>query len=625
MNARQRIDCGGYEYAGAVPAGKRVKITLSLDRAAGVVSAAIRFARDKESFRTIPMKWSDLDRETEFWTLELTPLAEGLYFYDFELTVGISPGADGSAPEMTRVYLGGARDPEAGGKCQLTAYRLPSPGANKLAGKMIYHIFVDRFFRSGRESVRPGATLDPDWDNGVPQYAKQRGGAVANDVFFGGDLWGIAEKLDYISSLGADYIFLSPIFEAASNHKYDTGNYLAVDPSFGGDESLRHLSREAARRGVGLILDGVFAHSGDDSVYFNKYGRYPGIGAYQSQDSPYYSWYDFSRFPNDYACWWGIPILPKIKSAELSYRRFVCEKVIPKWSAFGAANWRLDVPDELSDEFLDDFRRALDLNSPEGFIIGEVWEDASNKTAYGKRRRYLSSGQLDSVMNYPFRDAVISYLLHGDASFFRRTVEGILWNYPPHAANSQMNFLGTHDTPRIMTVLGGAREDAPNKVLAAERLSPDDRRRALRLTETAFMLIGILPGALSVFYGDEVGMEGHGDPFCRRPFPWGRENARLLGAIRRLGEIRRTHRVFADGDLAIVSIDENFALIERRTRGECVLCAVNRTNEAHTLLASETGTELFSGAVGRKTTVAPLGAAYVAYDRALGADELKWE
>ena len=607
--AVQTVLCGGKRTNGTVPADGAVTLLLSVERRAAVTRGAVRFWRDGGEARLIPLVWRSLDGARETWSAALGALEAGLYFYAFELSVGNSHTA----------LLGGGRELSAGGCCQLTAYPAPRPSASVLAGKMIYHIFVDRFRRSGRCALREGARFNPDWDHGEPSFAPEKGGALDNDDFFGGDLWGVAEKLDYISSLGADYIYLSPVFTAASNHKYDVGDYLSVDPSFGGDEALSFLAAEARKRGIGLILDGVFDHTGDDSSYFNKYGHYPEKGAYQTISSPYYKWYGFRRHPDDYASWWNISILPKRNTAEPSFRRFICEKVIPKWSAFGVSIWRLDVADELSDEFLDDFHRALSALDERSAVIGEVWDDASDKCAYGKRRRYFTSGQLDSVMNYPLRDAVIGYVLRGDAAMFCRTLEGILWRYPPHVVHSLMNFLGTHDTPRIMTVLGGSLpESAPNAALAADRLAPDARLRAIRLTSLAFMLIAALPGALSIYYGDEAGMEGHGDPFCRRPFPWGGEDNSLLALIRRLGEIRRAHRAFADGDIAILSIDEKRALILRRAVGDTVLCAVNRSGSPCRLRAAFEMRDLFSGATEREFTVPAESAAY--YSLPAGAD-----
>ena len=601
IRASQRIFTDGKPKNGTVPAGRAVTLNVEVSRSLGVSRGFVRFRRDGEKERRVPLVWSGAERDRETWSASLAPLAAGLYFYDFELSRGASP----------TVVLGGERELSPGGECQLTAYPKVAPSASVLAGKTICHIFVDRFRRSGKCAVRDGARFNPDWTHGEPSFAREKGGALQNDDFFGGDLWGVAEKLDHISSLGADYIYLSPVFTARSNHKYDVGDYLSVDPAFGGDGALAHLASEAKKLGIALILDGVFDHTGDDSAYFNKYGSYPTVGAYESPLSPYFKWYDFRRYPDDYASWWNVPTLPKINTAEPSFRRFICKEVLPKWSALGIAGWRLDVADELSDGFLDDLRAALTSLDPKAFLIGEVWDDASNKIAYSRRRRYFTSGQLDSVMNYPLRDAVISYVLHGDAVHLRRTVEGVLWRYPPQVTGSLMNFLGTHDTARILTVLGGGLpESAPNAALAADRLSPEARVRGLRLTALAFMLIAIFPGALSIYYGDEAGLEGHGDPFCRRPYPWGGEDSSLLSLVRRLGKLRHAHRAFTDGELSILSLTEDAALIARRSPGDSILCAVDRSPSPRRLTSTKPLCDLFTGGRSRSFTVPAESAAY---------------
>lgn len=596
----QTLSVGGRKIRGALPAGSELSLSLTLERSLALRRASLRFRRDGEAARSIPLVWERLECGRETWSATLPALPAGLYFYDFELVFA----------DDKRIF-GGERQLCENGVCQLLVYCPSGESGQKLCGKMIYHIFVDRFYRSGRSEVRPGARFNPDWRGGEVDFAERRGGFVKNNDFFGGDLWGICEKLDYISSLGTDYIYLSPVFDSVSNHKYDTGDYLRVDEYFGGNEALSTLAAEAKKRGMGIILDGVFNHTGDDSVYFNKYGHYSSLGAYQSKESPYYSWYDFRRFPDEYSCWWNIPILPRVNSENEEYRRFVCGQLLEKWTSFGIDGWRLDVPDELSDTFLDDFRNSLKSLAPEAFVIGEVWEDASNKISYGERRRYLSSAQLDSVMNYPFRDAVIAYLMHGDAELFRRTVEGIIWRYPPHVTLSLMNFLGTHDTPRILTVLGGGMEGQSNAAMSKDRLSADGRERALRLTATAFKLLSVLPGALSVYYGDEAGMEGHSDPFCRRPFPWGNEDRALLSTVRHLGQIRRTHRAFCDGELSFISIDSESALISRKAESDYVLCAVNRSDDCRLIRTRRVMTDLFTGENGREFTVMPQGATYL--------------
>jgi len=469
------------------------------------------------------------------------------------------------------------------GERQLLVYDAAYCAPAAFGNGILYHVFVDRFAGTGAalRNCKKNALIDRDWENGIPQYGEYPGAEVANNVFFGGDLYGVAEKLEYIASLGTGTIYLSPVFEAASNHKYDTGDYLSVDPMFGGDEALAYLCREAKKWGIRVILDGVFNHTGSDSIYFNKEGNYPGIGAYQSEKSPYAGWYRFKAFPDTYECWWGVKILPRVFSEDASYQEFIYGQVIPKWMQAGVYGWRLDVADELSVDFLEGLRQAVREQNPDAAIIGEVWEDASDKVSYGERRQYLLGRQLDGVMNYPLREAVIRYILHGDAEALRKGTEYLYRRYPKWASDNQMNFLGTHDTIRILTALGGEAEgEHTNAELAKLHMSPAERRKAVARLKTAYALIAAMPGVPCVFYGDEAGMEGYRDPFCRRPFPWHAVEKDLLAYYRVIGNIRRTEPVLKTGVLRILQADDNAVLFARTPwNGEPhqILVIVNRS------------------------------------------------
>jgi glycosidase len=540
---------------------------------------------------------------------------EGLFYYHY--AVRLKNG--------DTLILGGERPTELGlledfvGERQLLLTR---PGFRTSAGFRegpVYHIFVDRFRRSGRSPVKEGAVLDPDWDGGIPQYGPYPGAEVSNNVFFGGDLWGVAEKLPYIRSLGVKTIYLSPVFDAYSNHKYDTGDYMKVDVMFGGDEALAHLCREAEKAGIGVILDGVFNHTGADSLYFNRYGRYPTVGAYQSKKSPWSGWYSFSEFPDKYECWWGVKSLPRVNSAEESYRRFICGEVIKKWTETGVAGWRLDVADELSDVFLDEFREAAKTFFPDSVVIGEVWEDASDKISYGKRRRYLSGGQLDSVMNYPLRNGLIEYVLYGNAEALRRVTEGIYRRYPKEVSDNLLNLLGTHDTERILTVLGG--EPCRNKTnaeLSTLCMSARERKTGIGRLRLAYGILCGLPGVPCIFYGDEAGMEGYRDPFCRRPFPWNKKKTRadegLTEFYRTVGQIRREEPVFRDGRFRILSLTENSFIFLRepwREESSPVLVAAVRKGS----LRLRFGRKAVSLSDGKKAVSPSLGENEVGYYR----------
>lgn len=499
----------------------------------------------------------------------------GLYYYHYAVKCS-----------NCTVYVGGERPTALTeltdfiGERQLLLYDSAYKTSCGFTEGVAYQIFVDRFKKSGKCSVKDGAIFNPDWDNGIPQYAEYPGAPLPNNMFFGGDLYGVAEELEYISSLGVKTIYLCPVFDAYSNHKYDTGDYLTVDTMFGGDEALKHLCALAKEYGISVILDGVFNHTGDDSVYFNRTGKYGSTGAYQSKESPYYSWYNFLNYPEEYDCWWGVKILPRVDSSNKDYRKFICESVIPKWMNAGVEGWRLDVADEIAGVFLEDLRTAVKKQNDDAVIIGEVWEDATDKVAYSERRKYLRGGQLDSVMNYPLRAAIISYVKYGAAEALRYATESLYRRYPKQSSDNLLNFLGTHDTERILTVLGGdPAENRSNRELSTIRMNNDQRRVAVDRLKLAYGIMAGLPGVPCVYYGDEAGLEGYRDPFCRKTFPWANINRELLRHYKRVGRIRKNNEVFRDGLFRILKLtSEVFIYVREPYNGgdEKIIVAASR-------------------------------------------------
>lgn len=617
----KKLTKSGRVVNGALPSDSAAEFSILIPRSAGVTKANFYIQNDSGKKCICPLEWSEISGKTEQWKVSFAGFEVGLYYYRYEIVT-----AAGTS------FWGGedARNLSENQARQLLVYDKAFSSPKKLPGAMIYHIFVDRFcIGEGTLEKKKGTVTNDDWYGGIPQYGAYPGADVKNNEFFGGNLWGVIEKLQYIKSLGTDYIYLSPVFDAASNHKYDTGDYLSVDSMFGGDKALEQLIYEASKAGIGIILDGVFNHTGDDSVYFNRYGHYRSVGAYNSPDSVYSEWYNFKEWPDDYECWWGIKILPRVDSSNPDYKSFICDQVLSKWMDMGVSGWRLDVADELSDDFLNDFRSAVKINNPDALIIGEVWEDASNKEAYGKRRKYLQGRQLDSVMNYPFRDAVISYIKHGDCRKFSDIVLGICRRYPDFVLASLMNFLGTHDTARIITVLGG--EDPQghsNEELSILKMSDESYFKAVKQVICAFYLIGILPGALSVYYGDEIGMEGYGDPFCRRPFPWGNENESVLSVIRKIGEIRKNEDVFNSGEFSIIEINTDFAIVKRTLRNSCktIVGIINRSEEVLNVTSSVEFVVLTDcqKETVRSIMVMPTDGAYIRFDCLFDEVELEF-
>ncbi len=494
---------------------------------------------------------------------------EGLFFFHFELELGgrllfLSP--DGLCDSFL-------------GEWQFLVYKNRYPTEHGFCGGAIYHIFVDRFAKGGKTVCRPDAKM-LSWETDTPEYPKNQGDFLPNNTFFGGTLWGVAEKIDYIASLGVDVIYLSPVFTAYSNHKYDTGDYMQVDSMFGGDEALLDVIKKAHKKNIKVILDGVFNHVGDDSVYFdskNKYG-----GAYRNPSSPYREWFNIDT-DGGYECWWGIKNLPKVIKCS-SFRSYICDTVIPKYMNMGIDGWRLDVVDEYSHDFLEQIVSSTKKINPNAFVLGEVWEDATNKTAYGERKRYFCGASLDAVMNYPFRNAVIDFVSTGDNTFITSVTTQIASHYPPHSLNNCMNMLGTHDTERIMTVLGGQSADGlSNDELATLKMTGEQYQKARKLFMAAYLLITALPGKTSVYYGDEAGMEGYADPFNRRPFPWNSIDGEILEFVKMANSIKKRFTPLQNGRFYPVFAGNGVFAFKRIGDDGTVSCVCNMRSESFTL------------------------------------------
>lgn len=436
----------------------------------------------------------------------------GIYFYRFQAL-----RADGSVADGTPVY-------------QQSVYKNYFTTPEWLRDAVMYQIFPDRFKRSGKTEI---PTQNKQWVfrknwGEDPVSGPDESGVVQNNDFFGGDLKGIEESLPYLADLGVNVIYLNPIFQAYSNHRYDTADYMNVDPLLGSNKDFKQLCRHAKSHGIRIILDGVFNHTGSHSRYFNKDGAFDDIGAYQSQDSVYYNWYMFHAWPKDYASWWGIDTLPSLREENPEVLDFFIrneESVVAYWLRAGASGFRLDVADELPDEFLDLLRKRVKEINPEACIIGEVWEDASNKIAYGHRRRYFEGDQLDTVMNYPLKDGIIAFL-NGKISGrqFAARVHALLDHYPAPAFQTLMNILGTHDTPRIRTVLS----EQANEQQTREKLF------------AALAIWAFMPGCACLYYGDEIGMEGGRDPMNRRCFDYERKDKEIHRHYRLLLAFRKS-------------------------------------------------------------------------------------
>ncbi|HPK16217.1 MAG: Amylopullulanase precursor [Firmicutes bacterium ADurb.Bin248] len=517
------------------------------------------------------------------------PANTGLVWYCFII----------DAPGGAKWY--GARTPGLGGagalydypppSWQITVYDAAFETPRRFRGGLAYQIFPDRFARSGRDDVsRYGYHLSrgrpllahKSWDEPVLHEPLPGNQDYDPCDFYGGDLAGIEGKLPYLKGLGVTCIYLNPVFEAASNHRYNTADYMRVDPMLGGDEALASLAKAAKAQGIELMLDGVFSHTGDDSVYFDRRGVYAGDGAYRSKDSPYAGWYEFYSWPESYRCWWGFKSLPEVNEDEPGYRDFV-GRVLARYAAMGIGSWRLDVADELPDGFIEFLRDCVKRNDPEGTLIGEVWEDASTKEDYGARRAFVDGRELDGVMNYPFRAALIDFLLYRmDARGLCLRLETLRENYPKPFYEACLNVLGTHDTPRLFTVLSGApgRDALTRREQARYQIPPDAAARGRARLCLAVMVQLAHPGVPCVYYGDEAGLCGMADPFNRATYPWGREDGHILSRYRLLLEARAECAAMREGLCGFAAPDGDVFALLRSDGDSCAMALVNRSESA---------------------------------------------
>ncbi len=467
---------------------------------------------------------------------------------------------------------------------QLTVYEKGFETPQWAKGKIMYQIFPDRFCRDMSYSLpktRNERTIHESWED-TPLFIYDVDEYRAND-FFCGNLKGIMSKLDYLKSLNVGIIYLNPVFESSTNHRYATADYLKIDPYLGTNEDFEALCDKAEEMGIKIILDGVFSHTGDDSIYFNKYGNYDSLGAYQSEASPYYKWYKFSPDKKSYRSWWGFETLPEVIEETDEFTDFITSEkngVIKKWNDSGISGWRLDVADELPDVFIDKFREKMKKINPDSLIIGEVWEDATTKESYGVKRRYLLGKQLDSVMNYPFRNAILAYSSGGSGEEFLNTITDILENYPAPAIDVLMNFISTHDTQRAITALN--KKYVEPKKQGTFKMSEAEFEEAKKKLFLAVFLQYTLPGIPCVYYGDEAGMEGFKDPYNRTTFPKVNKNCDITAFHKKLGEIRENNKNAFVSQFKAIYADENIVCFER---GELIF-AINNSDSC---LFAQTG------------------------------------
>ena len=539
------------------------QVQLVLERENGVLFREAAFALD----RTEP--------PYEYYKIVFQLEEPGLFYYYFRITT--------RNEQFKLLKQGEDTNMEAGDKWQLSCVSQQYPVPEAFQGRVYYQIFPDRFHQVGRCDCTE--KLQPYWIhadvNEMPEFRPNQQGEVLNNDFYGGNLAGIQAKLPYLAELGVEALYLNPIFMAFSSHRYDTADYSRVDPMLGTDEDFRALCEEAHRLGMKIILDGVFSHTGSNSIYFDDQNIF-GTGAVSDPNSPYRSWYMFKNYPTEYTSWWGFKTLPTVNKLDPGFMDYIFgsdDSIVAKWLRLGADGFRLDVADELPDEFLMALRRRIrDLN-PKALLIGEVWEDASCKVAYGVRRRYFTEAQLDGVMNYVWRKAILDFCRgDDDGAALKKAVQTLSENYPAGVLNANLNLLSSHDVPRALTSLidptDGDRED-----LARRRTTEAQLDRGKQLLRMAAFLQFTLPGSPCIYYGDEAGMTGYRDPFNRLYYPWGREDTQLQADIRSLAKLKTGSDVLRFGGVEMMEASGGRICFRRSYGNQSVLLYCNRSAE----------------------------------------------
>jgi 4-alpha-glucanotransferase len=580
---------------GAVCCNERLVLHLKIQGTISPVSVVLRLWREDRGEEKIPMTLLEDPGNHMLYELEMNaPLAPCVVWYYFIIRLEDAVYYYGSKPD----HLGGVGqlyEQEPPGY-QITVFKRGAVTPDWFKEAVMYQIFPDRFYKEtadGVLSAPKGSVIHAHWDNN-PYYIRDAAtGRIVSYDFFGGNLQGVISKLPYLKELGVTVIYFNPIFASPSNHRYDTGDYKRVDPMLGNNHTFTQLCDRANEYGISVILDGVFSHTGSDSIYFNREGNYPEVGAYQSKESPYYNWYRFKEYPTSYEAWWGIDTMPNVEENEPSYIDFIIEgkdSVIKQWLHLGAKGWRLDVADELPDEFIKKIYKTVKEVDTNSVLIGEVWEDASNKQSYGKLRKYLQGDELDSVMNYPFRGIALDFILGVmDAFAVHRRFMSLAENYPRQNFYAMMNLIGSHDVARILTLLGEAPSSESLTVAqqAVYRLPPDKQQLGIARLKVLALWQMTFPGVPCIYYGDEAGVEGYKDPFNRKTYPWGQENEELLAWYKQVIAVRNAYDVFKTGEWISLPVHEHvYGYIRRISNGKNVFDQAAQDNTAVILLNS---------------------------------------
>ncbi len=557
---------------GAIKTNEEVTFTLRVPKEFFCKTPYLFLQPDGCEAKQLLLEFCGSQNDCDQFRISLRLQDAGVYFYWFDLYTGYRKLYAGL---LGRAFL----TTGDGAAYQLTVYEPTFTVPKNAAGGVMYQIFPDRFQEGNpQKPLHFYERIYRHNKHSEPYFwpLNTEKGHLTMD-YFGGDLLGIEQRLGYLKAMGINWIYLNPIFEAHSNHRYNTADYMKIDPYLGTNEDFARLCEKAKTLDISILLDGVFSHTGSDSLYFNREGRYPTLGAWQGPKSPYRNWYKFHP-DGGYDSWWGFDTLPACNKQNPDFRRFICGPggVIEHWLNLGAAGFRLDVADELPDDFIEEIRTAVKRCGEDKLLIGEVWEDASNKEAYGVRRKYFLGHELDGVMNYPFRNAILRFLHDKDASQFAHSVMSICEHYPPQALSVCTTHLSTHDTERALTMLANEPTgDHDRNWQSGRRLDAASYEYGIRLMQLAFVLQFTLPGIPCIYYGDEVGMQGYKDPFNRGFFDWTSHESRLIELVMSLSSLRHDCPAFAEGRLYFTHCAPGVLCYERRTNSDVVAIALN--------------------------------------------------
>ncbi len=569
---------------------EKVNVCLELSEDIGFVDEAniLIGMKNKENEKQIKLNYLWTLNKTNYFTCNIELEYTGLYYFAFKLIINNAEKwikLKKNNPELLQ------DNSEKYDNWTITVYDKNFEVPDWAKGSIMYQIFVDRFYKSSNyKAPKIKGRITKKWGE-LPEWNLEKNKKDNNVDFFMGNLKGIEEKIPYLKNLGVKILYLSPICMSQSNHRYDIADYEKVDPYLGSSEDLKDLCSKAHRNGMKIILDGVFNHTGNDSKYFNEYGNYNSVGAYQSKKSEYYDWYRKNE-NGDFEYWWGFNNLPECDCYNKGWQDFIYGKngVIDKWFKTGIDGLRLDVADELTDEFIENIRTAVRRNKKNGFIIGEVWENAIAKEKDGKQRKYLLGTGLDSVMNYPFTNAILKYIRFGDYNYFEKTINEIILQYPKEMINSVMNSLSTHDITRAITTLGGEGIDKNNDLIwdvnhdrkwqiKNEKLTKKQFEEAEKMFKLATIIQYFLPGNTCIYYGDEIGMYGYRDPFNRKCFDWSKTENELNDFFIKIGKIKNSKQFLKNAEFKIIEINEKILVFERYTNEKLLVVFLNRTKE----------------------------------------------